>query len=300
MYESGNLASLLTMLEAIEKLYIYSDGFETNEELYQGNDQLNYNACVTLLMVIGEECRKLSENIKADFPDIPWRNITAMRNRIAHDYRGLDPIVPFTVIKTNLDPLKEVLIEVVQRTDYPKEKLRKILDHQVLSTHPLLNSIDMTSSQDAYIITGLRSAVGKAGRGGFKNFRSDDLLAVRVIKALFERNPDIDPATVDDVLVGCANPEGEQGLQVGRQISLRALGKSVPGCDRESLLRQRPGDHLHGRSQNQSRDGPLLRSRWGRKYEPHPHERATSSPPVTRWPATRRTTSSAWASRPRP
>ncbi|WP_420460684.1 thiolase family protein [Neolewinella sp.] len=86
----------------------------------------------------------------------------------------------------------------------------------------------MTSSQDAYIITGLRSAVGKAGRGGFKNFRSDDL-AVRVIKALFERNPDIDPATVDDVLVGCANPEGEQGLQVGRQISLRALGKSVPG-----------------------------------------------------------------------
>ena len=86
----------------------------------------------------------------------------------------------------------------------------------------------MTSSQDAYIITGLRSAVGKAGRGGFKNFRSDDL-AVRVIKALFERIPDVDPATVDDVLVGCANPEGEQGLQVGRQISLRALGKSVPG-----------------------------------------------------------------------
>ena len=128
MYESGNLASLLTMLEAIEKLYIYSDGFETNEELYQGNDQMNYNACVTLLMVIGEECRKLSENIKVDFPDIPWRNITAMRNRIAHDYRGLDPIVPFTVIKTNLDPLKEVISEVVQRTDYPEEKLRKILD----------------------------------------------------------------------------------------------------------------------------------------------------------------------------
>lgn len=82
--------------------------------------------------------------------------------------------------------------------------------------------------QDAYIITGYRSAVAKAGRGGFKNFRSDDL-AVRVIKAMFEKQPGIDPAVVDDVLVGCANPEGEQGLQVGRQISLRALGKSVPG-----------------------------------------------------------------------
>ena len=82
--------------------------------------------------------------------------------------------------------------------------------------------------KEAYIVTGLRSAVGKAGRGGFKNFRSDDL-AVRVIKELFDRNPNIDPKIVDDVLVGCANPEGEQGLQVGRQISLRALGKSVPG-----------------------------------------------------------------------
>jgi acetyl-CoA acyltransferase len=86
----------------------------------------------------------------------------------------------------------------------------------------------MPTSQDAYIITGYRSAVAKAGRGGFKNFRSDDL-AVRVIQAMFEKQPDIDPTIVDDVLVGCANPEGEQGLQVGRQISLRALGKSVPG-----------------------------------------------------------------------
>ncbi|MGB3799282.1 MAG: thiolase family protein [Lewinella sp.] len=82
--------------------------------------------------------------------------------------------------------------------------------------------------KEAYIVTGLRSAVGKAGRGGFKNFRSDDL-AVRVIQELFKRNEAIDPKIVDDVLVGCANPEGEQGLQVGRQISLRALGKSVPG-----------------------------------------------------------------------
>ncbi len=82
--------------------------------------------------------------------------------------------------------------------------------------------------KEAYIVSGYRSAVAKAGRGGFKNFRSDDL-AVRVIQHLFEQNPDIDPHIVDDVLVGCANPEGEQGLQVGRQISLRALGKPVPG-----------------------------------------------------------------------
>ncbi len=82
--------------------------------------------------------------------------------------------------------------------------------------------------EDAYIIAGYRSAIGKAGRGSFKNYRSDDL-AVEIIKHLMAQVPELDPSLVDDVIVGCANPEGEQGLQLGRQISLRALGKEVPG-----------------------------------------------------------------------
>ncbi len=81
---------------------------------------------------------------------------------------------------------------------------------------------------EAYIIKGYRSAVAKAKKGGFKNYRSDDL-AVDVIKHLMSQVPEIDPKLVDDVIVGCANPEGEQGLQVGRLISARALGKEVPG-----------------------------------------------------------------------
>jgi len=81
---------------------------------------------------------------------------------------------------------------------------------------------------EAYIIKGYRSAVGKAKRGGFKNYRSDDL-AVDVIKHLMAQVPEVDPKLIDDVIVGCANPEGEQGLQVGRLISARALGKEVPG-----------------------------------------------------------------------
>lgn len=81
---------------------------------------------------------------------------------------------------------------------------------------------------EAYIIKGYRSAVGKAKKGGFKNFRSDDL-AVRIIAHLMENVPQIDPKIVDDVIVGCANPEGEQGLQIGRLIAARALGIEVPG-----------------------------------------------------------------------
>ena len=81
---------------------------------------------------------------------------------------------------------------------------------------------------EAFVINGYRSAVAKSKRGGFKNYRSDDL-AVDVIKHLMKNVPEIDPKQVDDVIVGCANPEGEQGLQIGRLIAARALGKEVPG-----------------------------------------------------------------------
>lgn len=82
--------------------------------------------------------------------------------------------------------------------------------------------------QEAYIISGYRTAVGKAGKGGFKSTRPDDL-AIEVIQYLLKATPGLEPDMVDDVLVGCANPEGEQGLQIGRLIAVRALGKDVPG-----------------------------------------------------------------------
>ena len=81
---------------------------------------------------------------------------------------------------------------------------------------------------EAYIIKGYRTAVGKAKKGGCRNYRSDDL-AVHVIKHLMKNVPEINSDQVDDVIVGCANPEGEQGLQIGRLISARALGNQVAG-----------------------------------------------------------------------
>jgi len=81
---------------------------------------------------------------------------------------------------------------------------------------------------EAYIIAGYRSAVGKAKKGGFRFTRPDDL-AVTVIKGLLASVPNLDPKRVDDVIVGNAVPEAEQGLQVGRIIAARALGYEVPG-----------------------------------------------------------------------
>ncbi|HEX5026273.1 MAG TPA: acetyl-CoA C-acyltransferase, partial [Agriterribacter sp.] len=82
--------------------------------------------------------------------------------------------------------------------------------------------------QDAYIVAGFRTAVGKSKRGGFRFTRPDDL-AIQVINALLASVPQLDAKRVDDVIVGNAVPEAEQGLQVGRIIAARALGIEVPG-----------------------------------------------------------------------
>ena len=81
----------------------------------------------------------------------------------------------------------------------------------------------------AYIVTGFRSAVGKAGRGGFRFHRPDDI-AASVIKHLMASVPQLDKDRIDDVIVGNATPEAEQGLNMGRMISLMGLDTDkVPG-----------------------------------------------------------------------
>jgi acetyl-CoA acyltransferase len=84
-------------------------------------------------------------------------------------------------------------------------------------------------AMDAYIVAGYRSAVGKANRGGFR-FTRPDTLAVDVIKHLMASVPQVDKEQIEDVIVGNATPEAEQGLNVGRLISLMALDTDkVPG-----------------------------------------------------------------------
>lgn len=82
---------------------------------------------------------------------------------------------------------------------------------------------------DAYIIGGYRTAVGKAPRGVFKNVRPDDL-AIKVIQKLISDFPQLDKEKIDDVIAGNATPEAEQGLNIGRMISLMGLNtEKVPG-----------------------------------------------------------------------
>ncbi len=82
--------------------------------------------------------------------------------------------------------------------------------------------------QEAYIVAGYRTAVTKSKRGGFRFTRPDDL-AIEVIRGLMASVPALEAARVDDVIVGNAVPEAEQGLQVGRIIAARAIGHHAPG-----------------------------------------------------------------------
>ena len=83
--------------------------------------------------------------------------------------------------------------------------------------------------QEAVIVEALRTAVGKAPRGTLKTTRPDDMAAA-VIRALIESTPQLQPADIDDVILGCAMPEAEQGMNMARIAALRAgLPDSVPG-----------------------------------------------------------------------
>ncbi|MEQ1814252.1 MAG: beta-ketoacyl synthase N-terminal-like domain-containing protein, partial [Candidatus Nitrotoga sp.] len=83
--------------------------------------------------------------------------------------------------------------------------------------------------QEAYIVAATRTPVGKAPRGMFRNTRPDDLLA-HVLRSVLAQAPSLDAAKIGDVIVGCAMPEAEQGINVARiSLLLGGLPNTVPG-----------------------------------------------------------------------
>ncbi|MBL0722028.1 MAG: hypothetical protein JJV88_05555 [Sulfurovum sp.] len=83
MYSDNNLIHLFTILEAIEKINLYSKDCQDDEEFYYANDQMNFNAVVSLLIAIGEENKKIDEKIKIDYK-YKWKDISKMRDKISH------------------------------------------------------------------------------------------------------------------------------------------------------------------------------------------------------------------------
>ncbi|MCB4790348.1 MAG: DUF86 domain-containing protein [Elusimicrobia bacterium] len=114
----NDLVYLLNILESIEKIYIYTKYCKSADELYRRNDQLNFNAALTLLTQIGENVNKISDELKKKHK-INWAEIKAFRNRITHEYTGIDIFVVFGIIKKDLKLLEKKLCKIV------KEQLNK-------------------------------------------------------------------------------------------------------------------------------------------------------------------------------
>src|SRR5687767_14819381 len=81
---------------------------------------------------------------------------------------------------------------------------------------------------DAVIVAAARSPIGRAFKGSLRDLRPDDL-ATTIVRAALDRVPQLDPADIDDLYLGCAEPEGEQGLNLARRVTIQLGLDRLPG-----------------------------------------------------------------------
>jgi uncharacterized protein with HEPN domain len=121
---------------------LYSKDFEDPDQFFHAEDQMPFNASQILLLVIGEEVRKISQELKDEHPIIPWKEVSNVRNRIAHDYRGIDPNIPFDIIKNYLPELKVELKKMLTKVEFDKQVLIKAVNsYQYRHLRYLLNDL---------------------------------------------------------------------------------------------------------------------------------------------------------------
>jgi uncharacterized protein with HEPN domain len=129
MFDSKNLIYIFTILEAIEKIFIYSKNCEDYEDLYYINEQMNFNAIVNLLIAIGEENKKIDSQIKNSF-DFDWKSISKMRDKISHNYRGINPYIVWDIIENHLPNYKTILLDILPKVQEFEEALKDVLESE--------------------------------------------------------------------------------------------------------------------------------------------------------------------------
>ena len=121
--EKNDLLYLLNILEYIGKIWKYTEKVNDAEELFILNEQMNLNASLTLLANIGENVTKITENLKQEYTGIEWQLMKDFRNRIVHDYIGMDLAIVYEIINNDLKSIKLEIEKII------KDKLKqKIFD----------------------------------------------------------------------------------------------------------------------------------------------------------------------------
>jgi len=127
MYSDNNLIYIFTILESIEKIKLYTKDLVDDEEFYYVNNQMNFNAVVSLLIAIGEENKKIDQQIK-DYYTFNWNDISKMRDKISHNYRGINPYMVWDVVKNSLGEYQNILQRILPNIDQYKEALDDALN----------------------------------------------------------------------------------------------------------------------------------------------------------------------------
>jgi len=127
MYSDNNLIYVFTILESIEKINLYTKDLGDDEEFYYANNQMNFNAVVGLLIAIGEENKKIDQQIKDDYT-FSWNDISKMRDKISHNYRGINPYMVWDIIKNSLGEYQNILREILPKIDQYEEALDDALN----------------------------------------------------------------------------------------------------------------------------------------------------------------------------
>lgn len=128
MYSRKNLVYIFTILECIEKIFIYSNDCNDEVEFFEKNNQMNFNACYGLLLVVGEESKKIEPDLKARYTEIDWKNIVDFRNVLAHDYTGVESKIIFSAIKTHLPNLKECAVDMITKIGMEQSEIKEMVE----------------------------------------------------------------------------------------------------------------------------------------------------------------------------
>ncbi|MDQ3022507.1 MAG: DUF86 domain-containing protein [Bacteroidota bacterium] len=131
-----NILHLLTILEAIAKIKIYCKDIQDAESLFEINDQLNFNAVINLLIAVGEESRKIDEDLRNKYPLINWNEVIGLRNVLSHNYIGIDNAIIWDIIENYLNGLKSCCIIILGdliNTKELKKNLTEILKNKYYS-----------------------------------------------------------------------------------------------------------------------------------------------------------------------
>lgn len=129
MYDEKNLIHIFTILECCEKAWLYTKDFDNPTDFIWANEQKELNAIISLFIAIGEESKKINIDLKNAITfELSWSDIAGLRDKISHDYRGVDGDILWIVIHKDLIKLKTALISMIDLINPPKKLLKKFLN----------------------------------------------------------------------------------------------------------------------------------------------------------------------------